>query len=676
VPPKREMPFQFGDFARWQLKRFQGPESQSHVAYWRSQLDVAAGFDHLPTDFARPNQNRHTGASQTVVLPEAQADSLKQLSRQERVSLFMVLLAGFQCLLYRYSGHKEIGVGSCAANRALEEVEGLIGRFGNSVLLRTSLSGNPTFSELLKRLREVTLKAWSHQELPFGMLLAGSNGWADRHQEPPFRVMFNLQNAPKESWQLPGLNVDWSPLDAGTSKFDLVVWLKTDPVLEITLEYSTELFKDETMNKILVDYQALLNTVAKDPKERIDNTPISSRPQPPVAEVAPLTVNRLLEAGDKAGVEARMIELWRNAFGQRPIDVTQNFFELGGDSLLAARLFAQINKTFHRDLPLTVLLDAPTIQQLVQIICNQPACTSSSLVSVQPNGTRPPFFCVHGSGGEPYYCWKLSSCLGPDQPVYGLRSRGICGEPIQNTISEMATHYTQVIRSVQPSGPYFLGGFCLGGMVAYEMARILTAQGENVALIALFNAPAPGFMAVGPLNINYLKWRFRQDFKTVVSHGPWARLRFVSAKSVRVVSHALRYYPGALGRLFGKDSAPSVETGKRELLNVLSDANIRAALTYRPGPYAGKVALFWTDEYPSQWTIDPRKSWLQFTSGPVEQHIVEGDHTCLFDAPFVTPLAEKLRQCMARSGDPVHSSPPATDGTPIERPLAAKDYRV
>ena len=278
APLKCDLPFQFGDFARWLHQRLQGPELESHLDFWKQQLDSATAFEHLPADFARPTGNDFTGATQTAILPPAQADALNRLSAQTGVTLFMVLLAGFKCLLYRYSGHEEIGVASCAANRPLAEVEGLIGRFGNTMLIRTRLSGNPAFSEVLQRVREVTWEALAHLELPFGLLSEGLAGGAGRKRNRPAQVMFILQNAPKESWQLPGLSVDWSPLETGTSKLDLTVFLKIAPRLEITLEYSTRLFAAQTMTQLLADYQAVLESMVKDPKTRIDSLQISTKP--------------------------------------------------------------------------------------------------------------------------------------------------------------------------------------------------------------------------------------------------------------------------------------------------------------------------------------------------------------------------------------------------------------
>ncbi len=188
----------------------------------------------------------------------------------------MVLLAGFTCLLHRYSGHEEIGVGSCVANRPLEEVEGLIGRFGNSTILRTSLSGNPTFSELLNRVKEVSLKTWSNQEQPLGMLLTEMAEENGRSPQAPCQVMFVLQNAPKEQWQIPGLKVEWSSVDTPTAKYDLNVWLRVEPALEITFEYNTQMFASSTISKFLAEFQAILDAMVQDPKKPVESVRISA----------------------------------------------------------------------------------------------------------------------------------------------------------------------------------------------------------------------------------------------------------------------------------------------------------------------------------------------------------------------------------------------------------------
>jgi thioesterase domain-containing protein len=324
-------------------------------------------------------------------------------------------------------------------------------------------------------------------------------------------------------------------------------------------------------------------------------------------------------------------------------------------------------------LPLSVLFEAPTIHQLVQIICGQKSCSSSDLVSVQPNGTRPPLFCVHGSGGEPYYCWKLSSCLGLNQPLYGLRFSDVSGEAIQHSIQDMAARYTQVIRAVQPNGPYYVGGFCFGGMVAYEMAQILISQGEEVALLALINTPAPGSIMVWPLDLNYISRKIRQDLRNLVFYGLRKKLRIVSVKSIRLARGALQYYASAVSGAIASYSNSKTRTNDRKEKHLsVSDANIAAAAVYRPGQYAGKITLFPTQECASLWAIDPVKGWLPFASGEIEQHAVDGDHDSLFELPFVATLAEKLKLCIDRTCEALQTSSLTAEGNLKEERYGVK----
>ncbi|HVM59916.1 MAG TPA: condensation domain-containing protein [Verrucomicrobiae bacterium] len=650
TPPGEIPSYQYGDFVRWLEDRFQGTTLESELAYWKQQLTSPTGFQHLRMDHARPAAPTHRGARETMMLPADLATSLVSTSRKERVSLFMVLLAGFQCLLHRYSNDEDIGVASCAANRPLVEVEGLIGRFGNDMVLRTSLAGNPTFRELLKRVREVALSAYSHQELPFGILTEETANGSDAHHHPPFQTMFILQNAPKDAWQLPGLTVSWLPLPTGTAKHDLIVWLKTEPALEVTLEYSTDLFEAGTMKRILDDYRSILMAMAKDPGAIVRDVAVSPAPAPTTIEGLPDSIGKkAADTGERKRVEARLVELWEAAFGVRPIGVNQNFFELGGDSLLAARLFAQIEKAFKTKLPLATLVESPTIAELAGILSVPSAHPSNScLVAVQPKGTQPPLFCVHGHAGEIFYCWNLSRCLGMNQPLYGLRARGLSGEPAHDTIEEMAAHYLREIRSVQPRGPYYLGGYCFGGMVAYDMARQLNAQGESVAVLALFNTPAPGSLEGWPLRQTYLTKKITHELKKLGKLGMRDKLAALGTKTMGLGRLALGSMKETLWKISSK--APLGGAGKwtRSMLSV-PDINIAAAKAYAPGPYAGNAILFLTAEAPSLYTFGPKEGWTPLINGGIEIYDAGGDNISMFDSQYVEGVAEKLKSCLDRA---------------------------
>ena len=651
--PLHDLSFQYGDYVRWLEEQLQANALRSRLSYWKEQLVGATGFEHLATDFARRARSAtaNRGSREGTVLSVDLANSLKELSRQERVSLFMVLLAGFQALLHRRSNDEEIGVASCAANRPLADVEGLIGRFGNDMLLRTSLSGNPTFRELLTRVREVGLNAYSDQSLPFGQVLKEVTNRTDPDASPPFQVMFILQNAPRENRDIPGLSIKWLPLYTGTAKYDLNVWLKIEPALEVILEYRTDLFRAATMKQLLEDYDTVLRTMVKDPGARVSNLLISSKPRPVPAQRVPTGAKETAAAKDSVApsddVQSRLLELWQAAFGM-PIGVDQNFFELGGDSLLAARLFIQIEKAFQMELPLAVLLEAPTIRQLAGIISAPTVCSShSSLVPAQPSGTKPPLFCVHGHTGEIFYCRNLSLSLGADQPIFGLRSQGLGGEAPFLTVEEMATHYLREIRTVQREGPYFLVGYCFGGMIAYEMGRLLKAQGEEVALLVMFNTPAPGSLKWWPLRPDYLVTRITRELRNLRTLKTREKLVFLPSKAIGLAQLAFGSFKAALWRALAK-SPIGAEREAQGLLSI-ADINLLAAKAYDPGAYPGRIIFFLTkDDATSLNATDPARGWMALAEDGIEVYVFDAGTPSLRQVPNIE-LAEKLKSCLTQA---------------------------
>ena len=637
--PLPDIAYQYRDYVRWQQGQLQGKELESRLAYWNQQIHSATGFQHLPTDFPRPARSINRGARESAVLPAELADSLGRLSRQERVSLFMVLVAGFQCLLHHYSGDDEIVIASCVANRPLVEVERLIGRFGNQILLRTSLRGNPTFRELLKRVRESTLGAYTYQDLPYGCLVKEDRG-------PLFQVMFILQNAPKENRHLPGLTMKWVPLYEGTAKFDLIVWLKIEPALEVILEYDRDLFLAQTMKRIVDDYRAILAAAVNDPTMGVSRKP-ESLAAPPTGTMTTARPKENVSANDD--VQSRLVALWEEAFDTRPIGVHENFFELGGDSLMASRLFARMEKVFQKKLPLAALLEAPTIEELARVLSGANGRSfSSSLVVIQPNGSRPRFFTVHGHMGEVFYCRNLSRSLGADFPVYGLRSQIIDGVPAHYTVEEMAGHYVEEIRAVQARGPYFLGGFCGGGMVAYEMARRFEARGEEVALLALFNTPAPGSLDRWPLRQRYLSNRVPNELRKLAALGFRDMRATLSRKAAGFARLVFGSFKTSVWRMCSRCSLAGAEKWSQGVLTV-GDINVAAAKAYRPGGYAGRITLFLTEEAAFLYDVDPKEGWTALAEEGIEFHAAGGDNNTMFDERFVDALAEQLKSCIQQA---------------------------
>jgi amino acid adenylation domain-containing protein len=270
-----ELPLQYADFARWQHESLQGPVLDAHIAYWREQLAGLEPVLELPTDRPRPVARTPHGAIQRVVFPPALRERLKAVSREANATLFMTLLATFGVLLARYTGRDDVVVGSPTAGRRDVEMENLIGFFVNTVVLRTDVSGDPTFRELVERVREVTLSAYGHQEVPFEKLIADLHVPRSLSHAPLFQVMFILQNAPKQRLELPGLTLDEIEFDPGTAKFDLTVDMaEVDEGLSCAFEYSTDLFEASTITRMLGHFRSLLEAAAADPAQRLSALPM------------------------------------------------------------------------------------------------------------------------------------------------------------------------------------------------------------------------------------------------------------------------------------------------------------------------------------------------------------------------------------------------------------------
>ncbi len=273
LPPP---PIQYADFALWQRAWLQGEVLDQHLAYWQRQL-AGLGFLDLPTDRPRPPVQTNNGAHLYLSLPEGLVAGLNSVSKRHNVTLFMTLLAAFQTLLHRYSGQDDIAVGSPIANRDLIEVEPVIGFFVNTLILRGDTGGNPRFSALLEQVREVTLEAYAHQNVPFEQLIEVLRPQRDPSRPPLFQAMFVLQNVPLGSSELPGVRLEPLRIDSGTAKFDLMlVLIETPEGMRGSIEYNTDLFEPATVARMAANLQTLLEGVVADPGARIDDLPLLS----------------------------------------------------------------------------------------------------------------------------------------------------------------------------------------------------------------------------------------------------------------------------------------------------------------------------------------------------------------------------------------------------------------
>ena len=318
-------------------------------------------------------------------------------------------------------------------------------------------------------------------------------------------------------------------------------------------------------------------------------------------------------------LETQLAHIWESVLGKRPIGREENFFELGGHSLLAVRLMHLMEQSLGKRLPITALLHAPTIERLAALLQTEkwPAAWSS-LVTMRESGAKPPFFCVHGVGGTILRFRDLAHWIGSDQPFYGLQAQGLDGErPFHTRVEDMAAHYIKELQIVQSQGPYYIGGYSFGGIVALEMAHQLKAQGHAVGLIILLDTFPGQLKSTGSLFRTYLRLPVDEQWRHL------ARKTTAFRRSMRRRVAMMRL-PAALKNV--------------------RDACYSAARTYQPKPYDGPIILFQASEKGLS-SVGQESVWKSLAP-QIEIYEVRGHHGNIVDEPQVRLLADEVKACL------------------------------
>jgi thioesterase domain-containing protein/acyl carrier protein len=367
--------------------------------------------------------------------------------------------------------------------------------------------------------------------------------------------------------------------------------------------------------------------------------------------------------------ESTLSQIWATILNAECVGIRDNFFDLGGDSLLAIRLINEINQQFERELPLSALFLNPTIEGLADSLSSETNSLEwSPLVAIKPRGKNPPFFCVHPIFGVVFPYVELAFGLGENQPFYGLQPKGIDGESSPLTsIEDMATDYIAALRTVQPKGPYFLGGWSFGGLVAFEMAQQLLAAGDEVALLAVLDTLAP-VSANKPsfwdgckfilTTVSRSIWPFVVDYFRLVAAEENVQVGGIAAKfpklnkMLNLAANFLHRWNWKQAVMVSILSQESKERSWRELaipsMFTVFQANSQATLSYVPKIYPQRITLFRSREQLSMSNQDPTLGWSELTAQKVEVIRVPGNHLTMLRKPCVEVLAQQLKHCLEK----------------------------
>jgi amino acid adenylation domain-containing protein len=645
------LPIQYLDFAAWQRTQAQSPRYAADLAYWEQTLREVPPLE-LPLDATRQPTLDFVGARAALNLSVGLAAQIRAFSTGRDVTLFMTLLATFAALLHRITGQRDLLIGTPVAGRSQVELQNIMGYFNNILPLRSAVYPQDHFQDVLARVRGVALGAYDHAEVPLHRLaeLPGLT------QTPFTRAVFAVQDGTGNTLALADLNVELIPAYNQTANFDLFLTIQiVGDDLRLIVEYRQSLFQPDTISKFLQDYADLLNAGLRKPESLV----VDLLPSPRIMmQAQPIPVPSRQYVAPQTPLEYRLVALWEEMLNQQPIGIADSFFDLGGHSLLALRLFSRIQHEFNVNLPLAILFNEPTIHYLATLIQQgDMPMTWNSLVAIQPKGSRAPFFGVHGIDGNVLFWRNIVLHLGEDQPFYGLQSRGIDGRsPALDSIPQMASLYLKEIRQVQPYGPYYLGGYSLGGEIAFEMAQQLIRQGERVALLVMFDTSNPN-RAVRPTIVPDYQSPARPSGNLQQRFGAWQRK-----------------FGGHLGRLQGlpfdqkavylwKDAAMRLarirlklvvrlahSAGRRLpddlLLLYLREAHIKALLNYIPEVYPGQITIFRAHDSLKDNPVDSPMGWKPLAGHGLQVVVFEGSHADVYNPAYADKIGEMLRKCL------------------------------
>ena len=627
LPSLAPLPVQYADFATWQRQWLQGEVLDRELAWWTQHLGGEPPALDLPTDHARPAVPGGRGAVTGIVLPPALVESLVALGRRRGVTLFMILLAVLQALLHRWSGQERISIGTPVANRGRLELEGLIGFFINTLVLCTDLSGNPSGTALLDRVRDLTLGAFDHQDLPFEKLVAAVQTRRDPSRNPLFQVLFVLQNNRASALDLPGVSLGLlSQGGASAALFDLSFSaVESAGSVVLSVAYSLDLFERPTVDLLLDHFRRIAESLAEDPQRAVDDIPLPSIP-----ERRQVTAEA---SSSSAPADTPAPEAAREEIRQRREHLASRRKQLSPERQALLRKWVGGGPEAAQP----AVSPKPKPEPVSPLVAIQEAAGAAK------GNTQTPLFLVHPGNGNVNNYLDLSKHLGPNQPLYALQAPGLTGGEILEGMDAIATRYLEAVRTVQPYGPYRLGGWCMGGTFAYEMARRLRAAGEEVEILLLIDSHGPVAQPGEPNEEAALLASLANDFGGQAGRRltvPLDELRRIPAADRLDWILAQARSAGALPETFAPEQA-------RRHWEVFR-ANVRAIESYvPPEPLAVPTVLFRAAVQPAEAQDRPALGWDPWIAGPLDVIPLEGDHYGVVTEPLVRHVAHEVAERLA-----------------------------
>jgi thioesterase domain-containing protein len=665
-----ELTIQFADFAVWQEEWRKSEAAAASLNFWRETLGTNFGRIELPHD-ATPEGRRdirtdsESGDIETHLISHELTALAHEFCKNQNVTLNILLFSIFCTLLHRVTGQRDIVIGSPCANRN-EDTEELIGLFMNIQVLRVGIEAHETFRSLLTKVQDWTLGAYENQELPFEELIYDSH-FSHNNTSFEIPIFFLYQKSFMVTQRVAGLEItplrSMSPGAVFEWMFAIVDRPEEGPRLQ--LEYNPNYFRPGTIQRYLTSFIALLESAVRESSIELekmapaDNFLPASLPDVQSRMVARRNVRPLPEqfgggaeimekldeqvATVSDPIEIQLLELWRSMLGVDEISTDTNVFSLGVSSLSILRLVTRMNSLYSMGFGLASLIAAPTIKMVAELVRRRYAPnTMTSLVPIQPVGTKRPLYIVHGAGGNVVNFYGLTTRIGTDQPVYGVQAQALeVDQPALLRIEDMAAHYLKEIRRVQPEGPYHLLGYSFGGIVVLEMAHQLIAAGETLGMLGMLDTRARDYIEGWPGELSTNNGHSQPGglvgvFRSYTGHGSVKGWWEFFLKDLR--ERSVRYTITIAARM--SSTLPSFLKNTHEINSV-------AARNYKVKPLSATLTLFRAANQADS-SIPSDKGWSPIFRGGVEILEVPGDHWQVLSVPGIDVLAKSIHGCLTQ----------------------------
>ncbi len=652
IAPKLDPP-SFEAYVEFEKGYRASPRYEKSAVFWRNRL--AEGIDPLRFYGRIPHKRSHKQHRITYRLDPERSQQLKDAMQRPGVfnmthnlGMLNVLLTIYFSLLQYMTGNRRLATMLPFHNRPTKPMKRTIGLLMEICPLPVTFEDGETFASLTQKVSKSLQRTLIHYQ--YGTAVAMENQLTD--------LMFNFHHRPE-------LQFDGQPVEqklihphAGSDSFALHIHeFEEDGTFTFFFDFHEDLFSEAERELTLNAFEQILAAYLADvavPLAELDlPTAVSSST---VASGAVQTngthSSRAAYVAPRDELEQQLVAAWQQVLGSDEVGIHDDFFDLGGNSWMAVRLFTRLQDVTGHNLPLATLFQAPTIAALADVIRQgEEAQIWTSLVPIRPSGSKPPFFCIHGVTGDILWLKDLADLMDDEQPFYGVQARGLDGEAEPfNRLEEMAAHYLKQIRQVQPAGPYYLGGYCMGGDIAYEVARQLQAQGEAVPILAVIDPPPANFNERALLN-----GRFILDF---VQNSPYWLREFMRLGGGEISSRVRRKGRVALRSLWQKIRAKSDEASLNatdvidqaddlpEHRQKVIESHLEALLHYSHPGYDGEVILFEAQSRPLLNPGNNAHEWVDYVSRPITMRTVPGSHSSMLHKPHVVGLARHLQQSL------------------------------